>query len=350
MVRADVDTRRRPLIVAWELTQACDLTCEHCRADAQPNRHPDELTTTEGRDLLSSLREFGENQLVVLTGGDPIKRPDLIELIEFGTDIGLTMTITPSATHALTRSRIRSLKRAGISRMALSLDGPDRARHDAFRGEVGSFDTTVKAAKVASDLDIPIQINTTVCQQTYPWMESIATRVAGLGATLWALFFLVPVGRGAVLEQIRPEAAESLLHWAADLAQTAPFAIKTTEAPMFRRIQRQRHGAAAQRVGGRLGILAGDGFMFVSHTGDVRPSGFLGMSAGNVRNVDPKQLYRDSPLFRALRDRSNLRGKCGRCDFNIICGGSRSRAWAETGDPLAADSLCPYQPPAAAPQ
>lgn len=337
-----VDTARRPVVLVWELTQACALECDHCRADAQPRRHPDELTTDEGQELLDRTVDFGDGQLVVFSGGDPCKRPDLTHLVEYGTDAGLTITLTPSGTDGLTAETISDLDDAGLRRLALSLDGATAESHDAFRGESGSYDATIRAAEAAQDRGVPLQINTTVCASTVDELPAIRDRVADLGAVLWSVFFLVPVGRGRVLDPIDPERAEAVMAWLADVAAEAPFGLKTTEAPHYRRIKQQRDDETQGRRGG---ILAGDGFAFVSHVGEVYPSGFLPESAGNVRNDDVVGLYRSAELFETLRDRDRLKGKCGACPYRAVCGGSRSRAYAYTGDPLASDPLCAYEPP-----
>ncbi|MFB6148709.1 MAG: TIGR04053 family radical SAM/SPASM domain-containing protein [Halobacteriales archaeon] len=347
----EIDTEQRPLVLIWEVTQACELACKHCRADATPARHPDELSTEEGKALLDSAREFGDGQLVVLSGGDPLKRDDLPTLIEYGTDQGLRMTLTPSGTASLTDANIRRLEAAGMQRLALSLDGATAASHDTFRGEPGSFEQTMAAAEAAADVGIPLQINTTVCAETVDDLPAIRDVVVDLGAVLWSVFFLVPIGRGRVLDPIDPERSEAVMEWLATVAEDAPFGIKTTEAPHYRRVKLQRlretdPGSADDRPATRApGITAGDGFAFVSHTGEVYPSGFLPHSAGNVRSRDLVDIYRDAELFTDLRDPDALSGKCGACPFNAVCGGSRSRAYAYTGDPLASDPLCPYVPP-----
>ena len=347
------DTTKRPLVFIWEVTQACELACEHCRADAQERRHPDELTTDEGKKLLREVREFGEGQLVVLSGGDPCARDDLAELISYGRDIGLTVTLTPSGTSSLTPEVIADLADAGLRRIALSLDCATPDAHDSFRGEPGSFEATMRAAQAVRNEGLPLQINTTVCQRTANHLPAMRTLVADLDAVLWSVFFLVPIGRGRVLEPLSPARAERVMEWLATVSAEESFALKTTEAPHYRRVKAQltRNESDTQTTGQtagdkrRAGIVAGDGFAFVSHTGEMYPSGFLPESAGNVREQHPVSIYRESELFQALRNRENLHGKCGACPFKQVCGGSRSRAYAYTGDPLASDPLCSYVPP-----
>ena len=378
----DIDTDERPFVLIWELTQACELACKHCRAEAEPARHPDELTTAEGEQLLEEAREFGAGQLVVLSGGDPLAREDAVDLVGYGADLGLRMTMTPSGTSSLTPDRIGALADAGLRRMALSIDGGSPRAHDEFRQEPGSFRETVAAARAVREAGLPLQVNTTVCAETVGELPAIRDLVAELGAVLWSVFFLVPVGRGAVLDPVSPERAESIMEWLHAVQQEAPFGVKTTEAPHYRRVALQRaagdapaessSGAAAEsdggpdagppggqgtgdpgsgrdgdrgdRIGRRTGVTAGDGFAFVSHTGDLYPSGFLPEPVGNVRETSVVDLYRNTALFERLRDPDALRGKCGACPYRTVCGGSRSRAYAHTGDPLASDPLCAFVP------
>ncbi len=339
------DTSERPLVLIWEVTQACDLACDHCRADAKPGRHPDELTTAEGRALLDEAREFGKGQLVVLSGGDPLKRPDLVDLVDYGTDQGLRMSLTPSGTASLTRERVEALADAGLSRMALSIDGATPEAHDGFRGEAGSFVDTLRAARAADRAGVGLQVNTTVCADTVEELPEIRDLVSTLGVVRWSVFFLVPVGRGRLLDPVSPERADAVMAWLHEVREEERFDVKTTEAPQFRRVGMERAGVAPERAsGGRPSVLAGDGFAFVSHVGEVYPSGFLPKSVGNVRDESIVDCYRDSELFSQLRDRSNLRGKCGACEYREQCGGSRSRAYAHSGDPFGSDPLCPYLP------
>jgi radical SAM protein with 4Fe4S-binding SPASM domain len=337
------DTSDRPIVLVWEVTQACDLACEHCRADAQPARHPDELSTAEGKRLLKSAASFGPGQVVVLSGGDPLARPDVPDLVAHGDELGLRMSLTPSGTASLTPERVRALADAGLSRMALSFDGATAEAHDAFRGETGSFASTRAAAAAARDAGIDLQVNTTVCASTVEELPGIRTLVRDLDAVRWSVFFLVPVGRGRVLESVPPSRADDVLAWLYEVNRAAPFDVKTTEAPQFRRVSLQERGIDPEAAR-RPNALAGDGFAFVSHVGEVFPSGFLPRSTGNVRERSVVDQYRNGDLFEALRDRERLRGKCGACPYRRVCGGSRSRAFATTGDPLASDPLCPFVP------
>jgi radical SAM protein len=344
---------QRPILVYWELTQACDLACKHCRAEAIPRRHPRELSTEEARRLLRELRAFGDPPShVVMTGGDVMHRPDLCELIDHAVGLGLPVSVAPSGTNRLTREVIREFKTLGVLSMSLSLDGSSARKHDAFRGVPGCFDRTLDAARAIREADIPLQINTLVTAETLDDLPQIYELMKELDIARWSLFFLVQVGRGKELQPITTAQAERLFQWLYERAKETPFAIKTTEAMHFRRVAYQRmnlEGLSAEEIrrtsiGRGFGIRDGNGIMFISHVGEVYPSGFLPLSAGNVRETSPVEIYRDAELFRSLRDPKNLKGKCGRCEFNRICGGSRARAYAATGDPLESDPLCAYRP------
>lgn len=342
----------------WEVTRACDLACQHCRAEAVPACHPDELKTAEARRILESLAAAGEPRpRVILTGGDPLKRRDLFELIAIARGAGLGVSVAPSATPLLTPTVLANLKAAGVEAISLSLDGSCAPRHDAIRGITGTYARTIAAAGIAGDVGMPFQINTLVCTQTANDLAAIYDTVVKLGAARWSLFFLVAVGRGQRLQSVSPEEAERLLTWAASLssggADHAPI-VTTTEAPQFRRIvlqQRRRTGAPAPAKAhpgapahAAAGIRDGNGIVFISHTGNVSPSGFLEIPIGNVRQTNLMDIYQAAPLFRLLRDADMFRGRCGRCEYRWICGGSRARAYAASGDPLAEDPLCCYQP------
>jgi radical SAM protein len=351
-----------PFIVIWETTRACGLACVHCRAEAIPRRDARELTTDEARALMDRVAAFGAPPpLVVLTGGDPLRRPDVVDLVGYGAARGLSVSLTPSGTAAATEARLRALRDAGLARLAVSLDGATAEAHDAFRGVRGSHHHTLRIVERARALGLPLQINTTVCRRTVADLPALARQVEAVGAVLWALFFLIPVGRAEAHQALDADAIEHVLEWAADLAGRVPFGIKTTEAPHFHRVLAQRRPAGARpcapagRVDGaparpdtvrRAGraVTDGNGFVFIDHVGNICPSGFLPTPAGNVRTHDLVAVYRQDALFVALRDPGRLGGRCGRCEFRETCGGSRARAFALTGDPLAEDAGCAWQP------
>jgi radical SAM protein len=342
-----------PRLVYWELTRACDLACKHCRAEAIERRDPRELGTGEAKALLKEIRAFGDPPpQLVMTGGDPLKRPDFFELVRHGVGLGIPVSVAPSVTGLLTEDAIRSLKASGIQSMSLSIDGATAEIHDRFRGVEGCFTSTMQAEGYIREARIPLQINTLVTADTVAGLPKVYGLLLGLGIMRWSLFYLIGTGRGRDLREIRPSQCEVLHHWLYDLSKTAPFAIKATEAPHFRRVasvRMQAEGfdeAAIRRtaIGRGFGIRDGNGIMFISHTGDVYPSGFLPVSAGNVRQQTPVAIYRHSDLFTRLRAVEGYSGKCGRCEFHGICGGSRARAFAAMGDPLGSDPLCAYAP------
>ncbi|HKE22209.1 MAG TPA: TIGR04053 family radical SAM/SPASM domain-containing protein [Bryobacteraceae bacterium] len=341
-----------PMLVIWEVTQACDLACVHCRASAQPERHERELSTGQGYALLDEIRRFGE-PLMVFTGGDPLKRPDLLELVRYSVNIGLRTNVTPSATPLLTHDAIEAFKAAGVSRMAISVDGPDAATHDEFRGIPGTFDRAISALRHARDIGLDTQFQTTVTRRNMHRLPEVAEIVKEARSKMWSLFFLIVTGRALENDDLRAEEYEKVFEFMYDLSKTAPFGIKTTEAMHYRRYVAQRikaeHGVTenenAKGVAWRTaGVSDGKGFVFVSHTGEIFPSGFLPVSGGNVRHDRLTEVYRNSTLFRSLRDTTLRGGKCGQCEYQKVCGGSRSRAFAFTGDYLAEDPRCVYQP------
>ncbi|MFB6353569.1 MAG: radical SAM protein [Halobacteriales archaeon] len=337
------DLDRTPLVLTWEVTQACDLTCDHCRADAQPDRDPAELSTAEGKALLDDIAGFGRPPpILVFSGGDPLKRPDLFELIEHATSLGLPTAVTPAPTPLLDRTAIERFAEAGVRRMALSLDGATAGAHDAFRGEDGSFETIRRAAADANDVGLSLQINTTVTAETVDDLPAIADLVEAVGAVMWEVFFLVPVGRGEALEQLSPAESERVMEWLYRRQRDAPFRVITVEAPHYRRVAMRVEAAESGRAVSVGSTRAGHGFLFVSHAGEVYPSGFLPERVGSVREDDVVSLYRESRALEALRDPDRFEGACGACLYRNLCGGSRSRAFATTGDPLASDPLCPY--------
>ena len=331
------DYDRSPLIVTWEATQACSLACDHCRADAVEERAPDELDTAAVRDLIDGVARFDPSPVFVVSGGDPLERPDLFDLLAYASD-RVTTAVTPAPTPRLDRGAVEQFADAGVDRMAISIDRATERAHDEFRGETGSFEAARRAARHAHAAGIPIQVNTTVTADTVAALPAVADLVGRLGAVAWEVFFLVPVGRGTDLDGLEPARAGEVAAWLHDRTRRAPFRLVPVEAPFYRRIAHER----AEAPGYVGSVRAGKGFVFVSHRGKVYPSGFLPRSVGSVRETPLPELYREAPLMRALRDADRLTGPCGRCPYRQTCGGSRSRAYAVTGDPLASDPLCPF--------
>jgi radical SAM protein len=346
-----------PFIVIWEVTRACDLVCKHCRAEAQTDPAADELSTAEGRTLLARLRAGFGRIVVVLTGGDPLKRQDLCELAAYGDSLGLRMAVTPSATPLLTADALERLAANGVSKLALSLDGADAQTHDVFRGVPGTFARTIQALSTAKALGMDTQINTTVGSHNEDQLDRIAALCQQLRVSLWSVFQMVPTGRASRDLVLTAATHERIYRWLAGLAldPATPFDIKTTAGQPFQRVllqERVRHikqglpcrPAASGRA--PAAVNDGKGFLFVSRNGAIMPSGFLPLTLGNVRSDDIIDIYRHHPALVAMRDAAGFSGKCGDCNFNDVCGGSRSRAFALNGDPFSSDPTCVYQPPA----
>ncbi|WP_096190160.1 TIGR04053 family radical SAM/SPASM domain-containing protein [Evansella halocellulosilytica] len=344
-----------PFIVIWEVTRACALKCLHCRAEAQYKSDPRELSFDEGKALIDNIAEMG-NPLFVFTGGDPLMRKDLFDLAKYAVEErGLSVSMTPSATPKVTKKAVERAKEVGLSRWAFSLDGSTAEIHDHFRGTRGSFDMTMKGIQYLQELQIPIQVNTTVSRYNLHDLEKIAELVHSMNTVLWSVFFLIPTGRGMEEDLISPKEHEMVMKWLFSMQQKMPYDIKATEAPHYRRVaamERKRLGLSTQYGVKRLDALGrapkpvndGDGFVFISHIGDVYPSGFLPVTCGNVREEKLSSIYKHSPVFQQLRDKSLLKGKCGVCEFKEICGGSRARAYAMTNDYLESDPMCVYFP------
>ena len=327
--RPNLDFDRAPFIVIWETTQACDLACRHCRASAQPLRNPNELTTAEGMKLLDDVRKFGR-VVFVFSGGDAFKRP----------------AITPATTSLASREQLQALKDAGLSRLAVSLDGSNATIHDEFRRVKGSFAHGLRILREAQEIGLTTQVNTVVRKANLNDMEDMCRLMTELGIVFWEVFFLVPMGRARKEDVASAEGFEAVFNQLYDLSKTASFDIKATAAPQYSRVVMQRKRAEARAgadtdldvlttgmhysqqdgIGRARNVNDGDGFMFISHVGDIYPSGFLPIKAGNIRTDDIEEVYRYSPLFTMLRDRSQLKGKCGICSYRSFCGGSRARA------------------------
>lgn len=349
------DFERAPFLVIWEATRACALVCRHCRAEARTARDADELSGAEARGLLDHVRAAFGPVLLVITGGDPLERDDLDEVIRHGDAIGLRMAITPSATPLLTPDRVAALQRAGIRRMALSLDGADPATHDGFRGVTGTFARTVRALRTAGSIGLETQLNTTIGVHNADQLAAIADIGEWHRIRLWSVFLLVATGRGRRDMMLTPRHQERLFRQLAEIADDPfrHFDVKTTAGQPFYRVRAQRLRARlgdaatrweAQGLRAPASVNDGKGIVFVGHRGEVHPSGFLPLRCGNVRERPLAEIYRHHPVFRRLRDPDALGGKCGRCEYRHLCGGSRSRAHALTGDAFASDPTCLYQP------
>lgn len=360
MVHADFNLA--PFTIAWEVTRACAYACVHCRADAQHQRDACELSTEESKALIDRLAAFGNSPILIFTGGDPMMRPDLFELIEYATQKGLRCSLTPTATALPTKERLEKAREAGIRRIALSLDAPRAEVHDAFRQVPGSWQRTMDILHRAQGVGLSVQVNTTVSKHNVDILHEMIPFIQEVNAVQWSVFFLVPTGRAQLQNMISAEQHEKVFNWLYDLSQNAPFDIKSTAAPMYRRvaIQRKRaesegkpvafQGAGFQYADGlnrpTKGVNDGNGFLFISHIGEIQPSGFLPITAGNVRTDDIVDVYRNSKLFTDLRSPEKIKGRCGICKYRDICGGQRGRAYGITGDYLESDPACVYDPSA----
>lgn len=360
------DYSQRPMLVFWETTRACLLVCRHCRASATADALPGELSHTEGVALIEQIAGFGRPYpILVLTGGDCLLRPDLFALAGHATSLGIPVCLSPSVTPLLTAEMIDRIASAGIRAVSVSLDGAAPATHSGIRGVPGHFEATVAAIRALAAAGITVQVNTTVMAANAAELPDIAALVSGSGARIWEVFFLVQVGRGTGASAVTVPEHEQICHFLVDAARYG-FIVRTVEAPFFRRIAAARRGggpppdgALYRQLTGRLRTLLGEpavspsahtaptrdgkGILFVAHDGEVYPAGFLPIGLGNVRDQSLQELYRDSPLLRSIRA-AEFTGRCGRCEYADLCGGSRARAYAASGDPLGEDPACPYQP------
>lgn len=347
------DFHHSPMVVFYETTRACDLVCRHCRASAQPRRDPRELTSEQSAQLIAQIASFPKPPMLVFTGGDPLKRGDAYDQVRRAVELGLEAAMTPSATPLVTPEALQRLKDAGLHRLAVSLDGADPPTHDALRGVPGSFDRTLAIMAGARRVGLPLQVNTTITRNNVHQVDTLAAMLAGRGIVLWSVFFLVPVGRGEQLPRISPQQYEEVFEKLWYHAGRQPYGIKTTEAPHYRRFVLQRRGNPQRQPGAApgaqdqrapLGINDGKGIVFIDHRGAIYPSGFLPLCCGRFPRDSVVEVYQNSLLFCRLRDPNQLRGKCGRCEFRHVCGGSRARSYALSGDMLAPEPDCTYQP------
>jgi AdoMet-dependent heme synthase len=343
------DFAHAPRLVAWEVTRACDLACRHCRAVAQPHADPRQLATAEALRLVDDIAAFRQPVILILTGGDPLKRPDIFSIAERATRAGLRVVMSPSGTQ-VTPASVAELKRVGVQRISVSLDGSTAGLHDGFRRVAGAFEQAQASLAYAREGGLPFQINTTVTRHNRHDLPEMLRLAADLGAITWDIFMLVPTGRGTLQMEITPEEYEETLRFVHEVSQTAPIQVKMTCAPHYKRLQVQERRSAGKRApaysphGFSRGCMAGFGFCFVSHIGEVGGCGYLPLLAGSVRQAPLTEIYRESSLFKILRDANLLQGRCGICEYRMLCGGCRARALGATGNYLDEEPFCTYQP------
>lgn len=357
---------QRPLLVFWEMTKACQLACFHCRADAQLVGAPDELTTSEGRGLIDGLAQIGAPRtILILTGGDCLMRSDIVELASYARSVNVPVAIAPSVTPRLTDSTLRSLRQAGVKSASLSLDGASPFTHDAVRGIPGHFGSTIQAISRLRENGFTTQINTTVMPSNVRELADVAKLLVDLEVNVWEVFFLITTGRGSDVTATSAQENEDVCHFLVDASRYG-FTVRTVEAPFFRRVARERAEGVKSRpvdesdslygfLRARLVELLGEssapvrapsaatrdgkGIIFVGANGDIYPSGFLPITLGNVRERSLIDIYRENELLQSIRS-ARFAGPCGCCEHSDLCGGSRSRAFAVYGNPLASDPGC----------
>lgn len=341
-------------LVAWEVTRSCNLACKHCRAEAHPDPYEGELDTREAMRLIDTFPETGK-PIIIFTGGDPMMRPDVYELIAHAKSRDLPCAFAPNGT-LITAENASRIKESGVDRCSISIDGADAASHDSFRGIKGAFDASLAGIGHLKAEGIPFQINTTVTKDNLASFRDIFDLCRKLGAVAWHIFLLVPMGRAAALNDqvISAREYEETLHWFYEFRKTTDMQLKATCAPHYYRIMRQRAAAEDLEISPRnfgmdamsRGCLGGTGFCFISHTGQVQPCGYLELNCGNVRETPFPEIWRTSQVFQNLRNPGKYEGKCGKCRYHHVCGGCRARAYSMTGNYLAEEPLCAYQPAA----
>ncbi len=345
-----------PRLVAWELTRRCNLNCIHCRAAASRGPHPGELDSRKCREVMDQIAELGR-PIVILTGGEPLLREDVFELAAYGSNQGLRMVMATNGT-LITGEVLEKIRQAGIQRVSISIDGADEEQHDRFRMMPGAFEGAVGGARRLKEAGIAFQINTTVTRHNLSRVREIMNLAENLGAVAHHLFLLVPTGRAREMvdQEIDARAYENLLRWFYRVRGETRLHLKATCAPHYYRILRQEARARGETVdfahygldAVTRGCLGGTGFCFIAYDGVVQPCGYLEVNCGDLRRAPFGTIWRESPVFDKLRDYGAYKGKCGRCAYLRFCGGCRARAYEATGDFMAEEPLCLFQPGQAA--
>jgi len=335
------DTVPQPRLIAWEITRACNLNCVHCRASAIHQRNPDELTTQECRALIDEIAsEY--RPIIILTGGEPLMRVDVFEISSHATAAGLRVVMATNGTLLTDEIAARAVA-SGIKRISVSIDGATAGSHDAFRKVPGAFEGALRGIEAAKAAGLAFQINMSVVKANRDELQAVMKLAQELGAVALHVFLLVPTGRGRALEELTAEDYEETLLWLHRQRKKpqVPIEIQVTCAPHYARIERTEPIPGARPSSGCMG---GRSFCFISHVGTLAPCGYLEIDCGTVREEGFLSAWRNSTVFRQLRDRNRHKGKCGICEFLRVCGGCRARAYAATGDFLAAEPMCSYQP------
>ncbi len=348
----DADGTPTLRLIAWEITRSCNLACKHCRAEAHEEPYPGEFDTEEAKRLIDDFRKAGD-PIIIFTGGEPMLRKDWPELVRYATSLGLRCVMSPNGT-LITPESARTMKESGVQRVSISIDGPDSASHDAFRGVPGAFEASMRGIEYLKQAGLEFQINTTVTRGNLGMFKDIFTLCENLGAAAWHIFLLVPTGRGANLgaEVISAQEYEDVLNWFYDFQKTTDMQLKATCAPHYHRILRQRAKADGIPVtfenfgldAVSRGCLGGVGFCFVSHVGQVQPCGYLVLDCGNVRDTPFPEIWKKSKVFNQFRNQEEFTGKCGVCEYHKVCAGCRARAFTMSGDHMAAEPLCSHEP------
>lgn len=322
------------------------MKCVQCRVNSRPHRHPLELSTAEAFHLIDQVATM-KVPLFAMTGGDPLKRADLLPIVQYASRNGLQSSLTASTTPLLVRQTVFDLKQSGLSRLALGLDASTPQLHDSFRGSQGSYKRTLEAITWCHEASLPVQINTTLTRRNLADLDDLVKFLVEKKIALWNVFFLVPTSRVQAADLLTSEEHEAAFAKLYETSKRVNFEIKTSEGQHYLRFVRQHEAKRSPKGAPESAcheLYDGKGLVFVSHTGEVYPSGFLPLPAGNILWEPLAEIYEYSPVFRSLRDGSQLKGKCGRCEFKDVCGGSRARAYAMTNDPLAEEPRCAYTP------